>query len=232
MSTQDDLAALFLPPPAGAGTPMTYRQGVVVAWNPETAENTIRVGGTDLTDIPILGLGQGTTLRVGDVVGLMLVGSSWAIMGQLVIPGTTQAARAISVPSANTYSASTAAFETRDTSTWGDLATVGPIVDDVQIGPSGRCLVYITSTIVMLVTAGGGEMAYEISGATTVGTGDTPPALSYYGPAGSGPTSTRLVLQEGLTPGIHTFTAKYSAPDFSAGGSARFGGRNLTVVAL
>ncbi|MEU1240032.1 hypothetical protein ABZ388_06705 [Micromonospora parva] len=129
-------------------------------------------------------------------------------------------------------SVTTGAYEMTDSSIWGDLTTVGPVVSNVRIGSSGRCLVFITSTIILLTTSGGGEMAYEISGATTVPTGDSPPALAYYGPAGSGPTSTRLVLQEGLNPGFHTFTAKYRAEMDGPTGLGRFGGRNLTVLPL
>jgi hypothetical protein len=229
----DDLTPLFGDDPAEPGRGMTYRQGTILTWDPATLENTVQVGGGLLTDLPILGLGEAASYAVGDVVGIMAVGSTWAIIGQLVIPGSAQAESAISLLSSNTYSASTAAFETRTSASWGDLSTVGPVVTDVRIGPSGRCLVWITSTLGLLVTGGGAEMAYEISGATTVGTGDTPPSLALYNDsAGISAAMSRLVLQEGLNTGLHTFTAKYSAPDLGGGGSARFGGRNLTVVAL
>lgn len=228
----DDVSTLFLPSPPGAAQQVMYRQGTVITFDPITLSNTIRVDGVDLVDLPLLGVTEAATLRAGDVIGLQLVGSTWAIAGQYVLPGSPQAARALSVTSANTYSKTVGDFETTDNSSWHDLTTTGPVVENVLIGPSGRCLVYITSTITILGTEGGGEMAYEISGATTVGTGDTPPALAYYGPVGSGPTATRLVLQEGLNPGLHEFVAQYSAVDFGPGGEARFGGRNLTVVAL
>lgn len=233
----DDLATLFQPAPRGAAQPMAYRQGIVIEFDPITLENVIRVDEVDLSNLPLLGIAEAVTLTPGDVVGLMVVSSprgasTLGIMGQFVSPGSPEAATAISVPSINTYSVTTAAFETTSSAIWGDLATVGPVVSNVRIGPSGRCLVFITSTIVQLVTAGHGAMAYAISGATTVPTGDTPPELSCDGPVGHGQTATRLVLQEGLNAGLHTFTAKYSASDFGGGGSARFGGRNLTVMAL
>lgn len=233
----DDLTPLLAPPAGGARQAVGFRQGTVIAFDPITLANTVQVGGAEFTNLPLLGIAEAVTLTPGDVVGIMAVTSTggaatFAIMGQYVTPSSPEAAGAISVPSVNTYSASVATFETRGTATWGNLTTVGPVVADVRIGPSGRCLVYITSAIILLTTSGGGEMAYEISGATTVPTGDTPPALTYYGPVGSGPCSTRLVLQEGLNPGLHTFTAKYLAEPDSAGGLARFGGRNLTVMAL
>jgi hypothetical protein len=227
-----DVATLFGPAAAGPALPVTYRQGTIITFNKLTLENTVSVGGATLTNLPILGVGETTSLEAGDPVGILAMGNVMAILGQMVIPGTAAAGEAISLASANTYSVTTPAFETRSSSAWGNLATVGPVVEDVRIGPSGRCLVWITSTLILLGTSGGAEMSYEISGATTVPVSDTPPALAYYGPAGSGPTATRLVLQENLNPGLHTFTAKYSAVDFGPGGSARFGGRNLTVMAL
>lgn len=226
----DDLTPLFPPdPPSGVG----YRQGVVVAWNPATAENQVDVGGTLVDNLPILNTSEALLLQPGDVVGILAAGrsaSSWAILGRLTIPATPQAATALSA--IRTRSVNVDAFETRTSAIWGDLATVGPVVSDVIVGPSGRCLLFISSTITLLVTSGGGEMACQITGATTVPLGDTPPALAWYGPAGSGPTMTRLVLVEGLNPGLHTFTAKYSAVDLGAGGSVRFGRRNLTVIPL
>lgn len=229
MSRADDLTPLLAgPPDAGVG----YRQGTIIAFDPVTLENTVRVAGTDLVDLPLLGLAEATTLRPGSVVGLLTSGSSWAIIGQLVIPGSAEAAAAISVTSANAYSVSTAAFESTASSTWTDLATVGPVVSEVRIGPSGRCLVWITCAMNPLVTAGHCAMAYAITGATTVPTGDTPPDLSLDGAVGTSMSASRLVLQEGLNSGMHTFTAKYIATDFGGGGSARFGARNLTVMAL
>jgi hypothetical protein len=232
-----DLVTALLPAPAGAAQPMAYRQGVIVTFDPATLSNTVAVGGTVLTDLPLLGLAEAVTLAPGDVVGLMSVSmggaSTLGILGQYVTPGSVEAAAAISVPSINTYSANVATFETRTSATWGDLATVGPVVENVRIGPSGRCLVFVTSNIGIQVTNGaGGEVTYAVSGATTVNPTDTPPPLAVYGAAGTSITSTRLALQEGLNAGLHTFTAKYSAVDFGVGGSARFGSRNLTVMAL
>ena len=223
----DDLTPLFGGQP---GPGVGYRQGVVRAWNPVTAENTVEVGGALIENVPVLNTNEVLLLAPGDVVGVLTAGPSWCILGRLTVPGTAGAATALNA--IRTQSANVPAYETRTSAIWGDLATVGPIVSNVVIGPSGRCLVFITSTITLLTTSGGGEMAYAITGATSVPTGDTPPALAWYGPAGSGPTMTRLVLQEGLNAGSHTFTAKYSALDLGPGGSARFGGRNLTVVPL
>ncbi|SCL21505.1 hypothetical protein [Micromonospora inyonensis] len=225
----DDLVPLLVPQPTAG---VQLRQGIVRAWDPTTAQSTVEVDGVNVTDLPVLNTTEVLVLAPGDTVAILTTGqaaSSWAILGRLTIPGSPAAASALDA--IRTTSETVAAYETTSSSTWGDLATPGPVVSDVLIGPSGRCLVLITSTITMLVAAGGGEMAYEISGATTVPTGDTPPSLAYYGPAGSGPTATRLVLHEGLNPGLHTFTARYVS-EMDPGGEARFGGRNLTVIPL
>lgn len=221
-----DLAPLFgAAPTAGVG----YRQGVVVAWDPLTAENTINVGGALVDDVPVLNTNESLLLQPGDVVGLLTAGSSWCILGRLTVPGTAGAASALDA--IRTQSENVDTFETRTSAIWGDLTTVGPVVT-ATVGQSGRCLIFISSTITLLVTSGGGEVACQITGATSPPLGDTPPSLAWYGPAGSGPTMTRLVLQEGLNPGVHTFTAKYSAVDLGVGGSVRFGRRNLTVIPL
>ena len=226
----DDLTTLFTS--TDESTPLRYRQGRVLWFDKLTLENRILVGATELVNLPILGVGETTMLAPGDVVGILVMGPMMAILGQLVIPATAAAGDATSLGSANTYSVSVDAFENRSSAIWGDLDTVGPVVPDVRIGPSGRCLVWISSSITLLTTAGGGEMTYEISGATTVLTGDSPPSLANYNAAGSVLIASRLVLQEGLNPGLHTITAKYSATDFGPEGSAQFGGRNLTVMAL
>lgn len=215
---------------AQPGQGVGYRQGVVRAWNPNTAENTIEIAGALIDNVPILNTNESLLLAPGDVVGVLTSGASWCILGRLTVPGTAGAASALNA--IRTKSVTTPEYETTSDYVWGNLGTVGPIVPDVNIGPSGRCLVFISSTIILLNTHGGGQMAYEISGATTVPTGDTPPALAYYGPAGSGPTATKLVLQEGLNPGLHTFTAKYSAEMDGPTGLGRFGDRNLTVIPL
>lgn len=225
-----DLTDLFTPPPPGPAQAVSYRQGTVIAFDKFTLANTIRVGGTDLTDLPILGVGETTMLGPGDVVGILVVGSTLAILGQLVIPNTTAAFDAISLPSSNTYTANVNTAQSTTSTTWTDLATVGPTISNVRIGPSGRCLVFISATMNILSAPEGGSMGYDITGATTLGPSDQGRDLAHYGSTGASLSATRLVLQEGLNTGLHTFTAKY----FYGGGagSISFSFRNLTVMAL
>lgn len=223
----EDLVPLFTPPP---GNGVGFRQGVVVAFNKLTLANTIRVGGADLHDLPILGVGETTMLEPGDVVGILTNGPVMAILGQFVIPGTAAAGDAISLTSTNTYSESTSAAETTTSTSFTNLTTVGPVIPDVRIGPSGRCLVFMSAIITVLTAAEGGNMGFEISGATSVSPGDGSKTLGHYGSVNSQLAGTRLWLETGLNAGLHTFTAKY----FYGGGagSVRFSNRNLTVMAL
>lgn len=84
----DDLAPLLIPPDApGVG----FRQGVILSWNQDTAENTVQVAGSILTDLPILNTAEALLLRPGSVVGIMTAGSSWFILGRITVPGSPDA---------------------------------------------------------------------------------------------------------------------------------------------
>lgn len=63
-----------------------FRQGVVVAYNTGTGQNTIDVGGALLQDLPLLNIGDTVNLAVGNVVVLMKLKSSWAILGRVLSP--------------------------------------------------------------------------------------------------------------------------------------------------
>jgi hypothetical protein len=65
-----------------------------------------------------------------------------------------------------------------------------------------------------------------------VSAGANPQFLVHNGTANTGMSATCVALQDGLTAGTHTFTAKYQAPVLAGGAQARYNNRNLTVVAL
>jgi hypothetical protein len=89
----DDLVPLFAPDPS-APPPLNFRQGRVVAWNPDTGENTIDVGGAQLEDVSVLNTGEAIALKVGHIVGLITWGSSWFIIGRITVPGSPDFASA------------------------------------------------------------------------------------------------------------------------------------------
>jgi hypothetical protein len=68
------------------GTSTQYRQGVVEAWDPDTGDNTIRVAGGVLLNLPTL-TGEAATLVVGDVVALLSAGDRWFVLGKVTTPG-------------------------------------------------------------------------------------------------------------------------------------------------
>lgn len=79
----DDTSTLFRRGPAGA----RFRQGTIVAWDPATGANTIDIGGSLITDVPILNTGEAIALRAGHVVGLLGQNRSWFILGRITPPG-------------------------------------------------------------------------------------------------------------------------------------------------
>lgn len=78
----DDLASLFPKPAPGVG----FRQGLIIAWDPDTGSNQVSVAGTVLFDVPILNTGEAIALKAGHIVGLLTFGGSWFILGRITPP--------------------------------------------------------------------------------------------------------------------------------------------------
>ena len=170
----NELDDLFAPPPDGQAQPVTYRQGTVIAWDRNTLANVINVGGSLFTDLPVMGVAESQTLTAGSVVGIHCVGGTsetWSIIGRSVIPGTAEAAEAVSLLNGLIYPASVAATEATGSTTYADLTTIGPRVT-VPVGPSGRLLVIGTADVSWADVAGvailaGGIFGIALSGANT-----------------------------------------------------------------
>lgn len=143
--------------------------------------------------------------------------------GRLII---TTAANAIAerVPS---Y-ASVATSQTTASTTFTDLATVGPTVGPLTTGASA---IYIASSFIQNSVAGqGGYMGVAVSGASTIaadvlralriisGTAAENAKVSYIG-----------MFANALTGGSNTFTAKYSS---IASGTVTYASRELIVIPL
>jgi hypothetical protein len=247
MPRSDDIAALHTRKPGGKAQPMGWRQGFIVAWNPVTLENKIRVGGAELVDLPVYGVAEAVAYKVGATVILHEIDNQLGIAGRLVIPGTAGATEAISLLSSRTRSAITTGFQVCTSTTFGDLTTVGPTVENVVIGASGRALIVLSARVEEISSdiVRGGEMGYDMSGATSAtisGGSDNARALvignTDDGDVDGGTSSNNLAVQgafvdirEGLNPGLHTFVAKYRLRTGSAG-QVTFGNRSLTVIAL
>jgi len=164
----ESLTNLFLPESAGPAQNVKYRQGVVLTFNQITLQNTVLVGDTVLTDLPILGVGEATLLRQGSVVGIIVIGEdtrakSYAIIGRLVTPNTAEATSAVSLFNSQIYSdqlSSLPSGESTSSTSYTDLATVGPQVT-VPIGPTGRILIIATAQMQWAT----GALAREVGGA-------------------------------------------------------------------
>jgi len=236
----DDLVPLLVDGPAGG---IGWRKGTILTWNPETAENTVLVGGTVLADLGILNTNEALLLAPGAAVGILTTGSvssSWFILGRITIPGTPEAASALDM--VRTESATVYDVESTASGSYTDLATPGPAVT-TTVGRSGRCLVIVGAEIRgaapagAAISTGSGYMSPALSGANTAAATDDRAVLGWIR-YDANPNSTmaidirvgasRVSLIDGLTPGETTFTARYRT-DL---GTAEFTDRNLTVLLL
>lgn len=249
MSTAD-LVPLFAAA-AGGGKGVGFRQGSVVSWNQETAENVILIGDGLFTNLPCLNTSEASLLNPGDVVGVLTSGSSWAILGRLIIPGSPEAASSIKAITNRIVAAADASDGYRTSNTWGDLTGtgVGPSVT-VRVGASGRALCLWSCELGQTVS--GGFLQYQkrntphvgvqVSGASTVAPSDFN-ALNYQiehpaaGSAGDATTQSwiqaaMMHLFTGLNPGDTTFTLKYRNDTISPAGESHFNAREIAVFVL
>lgn len=90
MDTSDDLTPLLLTGNTGAMPELGFHQGVVVAWNAQTGENTILVAGQNLTDLHMLNITEALVLQPGHVVGLLRFKNVFFILGRIVAPATDE----------------------------------------------------------------------------------------------------------------------------------------------
>ena len=127
--------------------------------------------------------------------------------------------------SPTTAAATVATGQTTTSTSYTDLATVGPAA---TITTGTKALVFITSNIDNQSNNGQGHIGFAVSGATTVAAADTQ-ALHYY-------SSGAIALQygaayyiSGLTAGSNTFTLKYRSGN---GSTQYFANRQITVMDL
>lgn len=238
----DDLVPLVSPDRGQpSGPPVGFRQGVIITWNSETAENTVLVAGAVMENLPILNTSEAALLVAGDVVGILTAGPTWAIMGRFTYPGTPEAVSSIKaitnriVASADPFSGS------RNSTTYGDLTGVdpGPAVT-ATIGPSGRALVLWSAEIGQtgLTHEINPHVGVAVSGATTRAA-DAEAALNVeFRDATGGQTSEfqawfqmgTFHLFEDLNPGETTFTMKYRHDGMAS--SVNFSAREIAVFVL
>lgn len=252
MSTNspDDLSDLFGPKPAGASQDLTYRQGIVLSFNAVTLQNTVQIGSTILTDLPLLGVGEATLLTAGSVVGVLVVGrdtKSMYITGRIVQPNTADAFDAIALLSANVHADTVEVQETyTDSVNWGDLDTLGPLVT-VTVRQTGRLLVTATTQMqwpapTAAATVGvGGWATVDISGANTIAPATAAnkllPTFAVFAQVSAGTithtcqvATTQQAVFDSLNPGETTLKMVYR--NQVAGLNVDYGRRTLTVLTL
>jgi hypothetical protein len=239
-----DLVPLLAGENAGRG--VGFRQGTIVAWDPDTAENVVQVGTSLLENLPALNTSEASLLAPGDVVGILTAGGSWAILGRLIIPGSPEAASSIRSITNRIQASEDTSNGTRNSTSWGDLTgtSVGPAVT-VRIGTSGRALAFWSAEIGQ--TAGYQRLTtphvgVEVSGATTRAPSDVNALNANVGFPASGAAGAATVdfwiqaammhLFTGLTPGSTTFTLKYRHDTVDPSRAVNFQAREIAVFAL
>jgi hypothetical protein len=250
MARSDDLAPLLA---ASPGPAVGYRQGVIVTWDPDTAENTVTVGATLLENLNVLNTSEAAILAPGDVVGILTLPGTWAILGRLTIPGTPEAVTSIQAITNRIQVAQDPAGGKRNSTSWGDLtgAEVGPSVE-IRVGSSGRVLAFWSCEFGQTTATAGGALQSQrkntphvgvaLTGANTADpnewealnahldfattTGDDAAVLQFWLQAGT------MHLYTGLTPGLTTFTMKYRHDGLTPGADSNFSARELALFAL
>lgn len=237
----DDLLPLLATPGAhaltqGMGSPgggVSYGQGVLMAWNDGTFENTVSYRGGVLRNVPLLAGADALTYRPGDTLAIL----SWApnkgatvywILGRLITPGpdrgtetidwmTGELGKRLSVAVMSERLAH-AQIEETESADWADdwhpLATPGPTISGVEVYTDKM---EINFSCWMQYTAGqGGSMSvkiYDAEGDVVVQAGSAK-LWTISGGAGD-PTQwwegSRTVLVEGLDPGVYRVESVYRA---------------------
>lgn len=250
MPRSDDLVPLLAP---SGGAHVGFRQGVVVSFNQETAENIIRVGDTLLTNLAILNTSEAALLEPGHVVSILTSGSTWGILGRFTIPGSPEAASALKAVTNRIHAASDASTGIRNSSTYGDLTgpDPGPSIT-VNVGLGGRALVFWSceigqaletgTSIIDFPTENNPHVGIQVSGATTIAPNDGVALNSHIQLPTSGfpghatlshwMQAAMMHLYEGLNPGSTTFTMKYRSDGIVPTADVVFESREIALFLL
>ena len=208
---------------AATGKPdLEYHTGYVVAWNSITGENTIRVLGSIVQDVPVLSTSDSVLMDVDQVVGMLRFKSTYFILGRVTPAGQSNVFN-MSYHQVNDTGSTTS-------TTFTDLATFGPFVD-VNVSTSSRALVHMSAE----VSNPGLELAYvglQVIGAKNYGPNIEMQLLSN-NPVGESmtiPCSTfRLFTSNEISPGPARFVMKYACLN---GTSVSYSFRKLLVYPL
>jgi hypothetical protein len=125
----------------------------------------------------------------------------------------------------STGGATVATSETTASTTYADLATVGPAV---TVTTGARAAVFVTASVANSTIGANTFAAYDVTGATTIGANDArainlqPAAANQAGRFGA------ALFETGLTPGSNTFTMRYKV----GSGTGTYLNRTIVVIPL
>lgn len=223
-----DIAALLvagMQQQGNGNTDLGWHTGVVTAWDETTGLNSILINGNTFNNLSVLSTSNSIMITAGDTVALMRVQSQYFILGRIQAPGAGAAL--------NWKSAKITTTETTSSTSYADLATVGPQVSNVYIGSSRRCLVIFSSRIA--VNGCGGYADVAVSGASSIAAGTgaiyvvsdspNPGAITV-----TGSNTKLLTAADGLNQGFNTFTMKYQFEAHGGATSVGFLWRTMTVM--
>ncbi len=207
------------------------RQGVVVAVNNAAGTVDVALGG-DTAVIPGVKHTSNYRPTINDTVQVIVKGGDLYCIDRLSNDGPSVISGAAS---ANVFT-----VQSRTSTSYGDLATVGPSMQ-VNISPSGRLLVQVSTRIECIVDgsdAAGGAMGVALTGANVASPADNEAVIGFLdlvcGVAIAGNSTicaSMATLLTGLNPGLTTVTAKYRSAG-SGGTTVTFWDRQLWAVPL
>ena len=132
-------------------------------------------------------------------------------------------ALAAKLDSSGVASATLGTNQTTTSTSYTDLATVGP---SVTLTTGTKALVIISTYIQNAVSNRDTYASWEVSGASTVAAADSWGMLVWANASGIQISASRVHLITGLTPGSNTFTMKYRV----SAGTGAFSQRHITVL--
>ena len=141
--------------------------------------------------------------------------------GQILV---STAANALAARTPTT--AATGVVNTTASTTYTDLATVGPVVGPITTG--AKALVMVSCYLQNNTAGVFSIMSCTISGATTDAASDATGLQHQTGSTTATIRATAAHLYDTMTPGSNTFTAKYRV----SGGTGTFGSRYVTVIPM
>jgi hypothetical protein len=253
----DDPAQLHVPP--NIEGPPIFAVGILEEWNPTTFVGSVRYRGALLRNLAVINRVEALSFTVGQQVSLLGrtgtgVFTSFAILGSFLTPGTTAAEEAIAFLQSDLahqisseifadriHSAKVLTQQATTSTSFTDLATVGPEIEDVPI-EIGVAIVSVGAKIYIDLGSApdqmAGYMGCAVSGATSVVASVDDSVYKEFGSQSgstgswaSGIRASYIYPITGLNPGLHTFTAKYrvAAADDT---SVNFSDRQMVVIAF